>query len=266
MTKIWLESFGVKVEMSNDFKQISVTPPSELLAHDCVIPSDWEGVAFPLIAALITDSEIKIENVDFSGSQGDDKIVGILKLLGADIEEDKEHGTLIVRGGKRSTLKNRGRLSTENLPEKILRVPISDFPDAICALAVAACFTEGTVIFEDASVCRRKETDRIKVLKDELQKLGADLEDGVDERGRDFLAVHGKSPLNADGSANQKFNLHGGTVQSYGDHRVAMSAACMGLALPAHEKIIVNEAECAAVSFPNFYDVMNTLGAGFAEC
>lgn len=265
MTKIWLESFGAKVEMSDDFKQISVTPPSELLAHDCVIPSDWEGVAFPLVAAILTDSEITIENVDFSGSQGDDKIVDVLKSLGADIEENKSRSTLTVRGGKCSTLKNRGRLSTENLPEKILRVPISDFPDAICALTVAACFAEGTVIFEDASVCRRKETDRIKVLKDELQKLGADLEDGVDERGRDFLAVRGKSPLNADGSANPKFNLHGGTVESYDDHRIAMAAACMGLALPAHEKIIVNNAECAAVSFPNFYDVMNKLGCGFEE-
>nr|QGT51371.1 hypothetical protein Unknown280_0630 [uncultured Spirochaetaceae bacterium] len=266
MTKIWLESFGAKVEISGDFKRIFVTPPIELIAHDCVIPSDWEGVAFPLVAAILTDSEITIENVDFSGSQGDDKIVGVLKSLGADIEENKSRSSLTVRGGKCSTLKNRGRLSTENLPEKILRVPISDFPDAICALAVAACFAEGTVIFEDASVCRRKETDRIKVLKNELQKLGADLEDGVDERGRDFLTVRGKSPLNADGSPNAEFKLHGGTVESYDDHRVAMAAACMGLALPACEKVIVNNAECAAVSFPNFYDAMNALGAGFEEC
>lgn len=265
MTKIWLESFGAKVEMSDDFKRISVTPPIELLAHDCVIPSDWEGVAFPLIAAILTDSEITIENVDFSGSQGDEKIVGVLKSLGADIEENKSLSSLTVRGGKFSRLKNRGRLSTEKIPEKILRVPISDFPDAICALAVAACFAEGKVVFEDASVCRRKETDRIKVLKNELQKLGADLEDGVDERGRDFLSVRGNSPLDADGSPNVKFKLHGGTVESYDDHRVAMALACMGLALPPREKIIVNDAECAAVSFPNFYDEMNKLGCGFEE-
>ncbi|MBR5096817.1 MAG: 3-phosphoshikimate 1-carboxyvinyltransferase, partial [Treponema sp.] len=178
MTKVWLEEFGATVKMSDDFKKISVTPPAKLLAKDFAIPSDWEGVAFPLIAALLTDSKITIENVDLSGSQGDDKIVEVLRSVGADIAIDKEKSTLTVTGGK--------PLSARNLPDQTLRVPISGFPDAICALAVAACFIEGKTIIEDAAVCRRKETDRISTLKVELEKAGAKIEEGPD-----YMVIHG---------------------------------------------------------------------------
>lgn len=240
MTKLWLEEFGASVQMSDDFKKISVQPPAQLKAKDFAIPSDWEGVAFPLIAALLTDSRITIEGVDFSGSQGDDKIVEVLRSVGADIVEDKNAKTLTVTGGK--------KLSAKNLPDQTLRVPISGFPDAICALAVAACFIEGKTIIEDAAVCRRKETDRIACLKVELEKLGAKVEEGPD-----WMAIYG----------GQK--LHGGVVQSYKDHRIAMAAACLGLALDEGERIEILDAECASVSFPRFYELMNGLGCGFTE-
>ena len=240
MTKLWLEEFGASVQMSYDFKKISVQPPAQLKAKDFSIPSDWEGVAFPLIAALLTDSKITIEGVDFSGSQGDDKIVEVLRSVGADIVEDKNAKTLTVTGGK--------KLSAKNLPDQTLRVPISGFPDAICALAVAACFIEGKTVIEDAAVCRRKETDRIACLKVELEKLGAKVEEGPD-----WMAIYG----------GQK--LRGGVVQSYKDHRIAMAAACLGLALDEGERIEILDAECASVSFPRFYELMNGLGCGFTE-
>ena len=240
MTKLWLEEFGASVQMSDDFKKISVQPPAQLKAKDFAIPSDWEGVAFPLIAALLTDSKITIEGVDFSGSQGDDKIVEVLRSVGADIVEDKNAKTITVTGGK--------KLSAKNLPDQTLRVPISGFPDAICALAVAACFIEGKTVIEDAAVCRRKETDRIACLKVELEKLGAKVEEGPD-----WMAIYG----------GQK--LRGGVVQSYKDHRIAMAAACLGLALDEGKRIEILDAECASVSFPRFYELMNGLGCGFTE-
>ena len=126
-------------------------------------------------------------------------------------------------------------------------------------MAVAAAFTEGTVYIEDAAVCRRKETDRIKVMVELLKSLGADVEEGSD-----FLVIRGHSPINADGSRNKDFALHGGNVESYDDHRIAMSFACFGLGLPEGE-VVINNAECCAVSFPHFYEVMNELGAGFSE-
>ncbi len=240
MTKLWLEEFGASVQMSEDFKKISVKPPLKMSGKDFSIPSDWEGVAFPIIAALLTDSKITINSVDFSGSQGDDKIVEVLRSVGADIAEDKEAATLTVAGGK--------PLSALSLPDQTLRVPISGFPDAICALAVAACFIEGKTIIEDAAVCRRKETDRISALKTELEKLGAKIEEGPD-----WMAIYGGR------------KLHGGKVQSYKDHRIAMAAACLGLALDEGEAIEIEDAECASVSFPGFYELMNGLGCGFKE-
>ena len=252
MTKYWLESLGVQVEMSSDYKKISVTGPYQLKAFDKAIPSDWEAVAFPLIAALISDSKIVIDNVDGSGTQGDDAIVSVLQSVGADIQWNKETSQLFVTG--------RNRLSTENLTDKTLRVNLAGFPDAICALAVIACFIEGKTVLEDIGVCRRKETDRIKVMKSELEKLGAKVEEG-----EDFIAIYGHSPILPDGSENPEFTLHGGNVESYDDHRVAMSLACLGLGLKEDEKVIVKDAECCSVSFPGFFEVMNKINANFTE-
>lgn len=248
MTQKWLEKVGVSCFISEDFKRIEVENKGQLKAFEVTIPSDWEGVAFPLIAALMTESEITIENVDSSGTQGDDAIVDILKSVGADIEWDKQKNTLVVRGGKKSK-NGKSKLTTEGLKDGELRVKMSAFPDAICALAVIATQIEGRVILEDAEVCRRKETDRLKVLKEELSKLGADIEETPDS----LIICGGKK-------------LHGGVVESYDDHRMAMSLACLGLALPEGEKLTVKDAECCAVSFPHFFELMNTnLGAGFTQ-
>ncbi|MBQ9537715.1 MAG: 3-phosphoshikimate 1-carboxyvinyltransferase [Treponema sp.] len=259
MTQKWLEKVGAKVSISDDYKHISVIGTGIFSGFDAVVPSDWEAVAFPLVAALLTDSEITIDNVDFSGIQGDDAIVGILRTMGADIEENREKKTLTVRGGIKAR-KGKGRLSTEGCPDGQLHVNLSGLPDAICALAVAAAFCEGDTYIEDIAVCRRKETDRIEVLKKELGKLGADIETGAD-----YMIVHGHSPLMPDGKPNPQFTLHGGTVESYADHRVAMSLSCLGLALKGGEQVLVKGAECCSVSFPRFYPVMSAIGANFEE-
>lgn len=257
MTQKWMEKVGVPAYISEDYKKIEVTGPVDLKAFDETIPSDWEAVAFPLIAALVNDSDITIENIDGSGTQGDDAIVEVLKSIGADIEWNKETQQIRVRGGKKAK-NGTGRLSTEKCPDGILKVKMSSFPDAICALAVIACFTEGTVVLEDADVCRRKETDRLAVLKKELTRLGAAVEEKPDA-----LIIHGHSPLTADGKNNPMFCLKGGICESYDDHRMAMSLACLGLGLPEGQSVIVKNAECCAVSFPRFFEVMNGIGADF---
>ena len=247
MTKLWLESLGVPVQISPDFKEISVHGLVDaegnhepFKAFDRAVPSDWEGVAFPLIAALISDSSIVIDNVDGSGSQGDDKIVEVLKSVGADIDWRRDQGQLLVKGGK--------TLSTAGLPEGQLTVEMSAFPDAICALAVIACFMEGKTVFTDIDICRKKETDRIKAMTSELTKLGAHI---VDEGDR--LVVYG------DGGRS----LHGGEVESYKDHRIVMSLSCLGLGLKEGEEVTVKDAEWCSVTFPHFFEIMNKIGAGF---
>ncbi len=250
MTKLWLESVGVPVNISSDFHDVSVTGPVEIKAFDRAVPSDWEGVAFPLVAALISGSSIVIDNIDGSGSQGDDKIVEVLQSVGADIVWDKEAQTLSVNSGAcgAAGAGARGTFTTEKLPDGQLTVEMSGFPDAICALAVMACFINGKTVFTDIDICRKKETDRIKAMVSELTKLGAKL---VDEGDR--LVVYG------DGGAS----LHGGTVESYKDHRIVMSLACLGLGLKEGESVEVSDAEWCSVTFPHFFEVMNEIGAGF---
>lgn len=250
MTRLWLESLGVRLEISSDYKHIAVHGPVSFKAFDRVVPCDWEAAAFPLVASLIAGGGITIDNIDNSGSQGDSAIVDVLKAVGGKITNDREKNCLHAEAS---------RLSTENLPGGELHVNISGYPDAICALAVAGCFTEGTIVLEDIGVCRKKETDRIDVMQTELRKLGAEV-----ESGEDWLSVHGHAPVRADGSKNTEFILHGGEVESYGDHRVAMAFACLGLGLPAGESVTVKHAECCAVSFPDFYQTMNKINAGFS--
>ena len=246
MTKMWLESVGLPCSISEDFKKITVTGPAEIKAFDKTVPSDWEAVAFPLVAALISGSQLVIEGIDASGSQGDDKIVEVLQQVGADIKWNKEDATLTVSG------KEGGRgLSAKNLPGGEFRVTISPFPDAICALAVAACFIEGKTVITDVEICRKKETDRIWAMTSELKKLGADIEEGDD-----CLIIHGH-----EGGKG----LHGGEVESYKDHRIAMSLACLGLGLSEGQSVIINDAECCSVSFPHFFEVMKAIGADFTQ-
>ncbi len=249
MTRQWLEDIGVRVAISQGYKEITVQGIESIRAFDRTIPSDWEAAAFPLVAALITGSEVVIENVDVSGSQGDAAIVDALKTLGADIS---------ITGTTLRTVKS--RLSTERFAQHEFHVNLSGFPDALCALAVAACCTEGVCVFEDIGVCRSKETDRIEVMQTNLRALGADVESGAD-----YLTVRGHAPFSADGTKNPAFALHGGTVESFGDHRVAMALACLSLALPDGEELTVRAADCCAVSFPEFYASMRALGAAFAE-
>ncbi|MBP3743650.1 MAG: 3-phosphoshikimate 1-carboxyvinyltransferase [Treponema sp.] len=262
MTRIWLESLGVPVEISPDFRDVKVKGPVQIQAFDRAVPSDWEGVAFPLIAALVSGSSIVIDNIDGSGSQGDDKIVEVLQSVGADIVWDKKAQTLAVNSGAGrgagsglghaagagAELGRSGLLTTKNLPGGQLTVEMSAFPDAICALAVMACFIEGKTVFTDIDICRKKETDRIKAMVSELSKLGAHLEDQGDR-----LVVYG------DGGRS----LHGGAVESYKDHRIVMSLACLGLGLAEGESVEVSDAEWCSVTFPHFFEVMNKIGAGF---
>ena len=256
MTRKWLESLGATVRMSADFKKIEVDGGFSIKAFDRTIPSDWEAVAFPLIAALITSSELVIDGIDGTGTQGDDAIVDVLKSVGADIEWNREEETLSVRG-MRKAKNGTGFLTTANLPNGELHVNLSGFPDAVCALAVIACFIDGKTVLEDLGVCRKKETDRIAVLKTELTKLGAEVEEGAD-----FLVIRGHCPVCEDGTANLEFALHGADVESFGDHRVAMALSCVGLATGG---VRVNGAECCSVSFPRFFDVMRENGAVFEE-
>lgn len=239
MTCEWLESVGVGVTYNKDtLDYFEITGPQTFNSFDKTVPSDWEGVAFPLVAAIITGSHLEIKNVDCSGSQGDEAIVDVLRDMGGDIVLDIEKETLIVNGssGGKPPVRLRGG-----------EFNCAGFPDALPSLAVAACFAEGDTRLVDVGVCRLKETDRITLMKKELEKLGASLEEGPD-----WLLIRGRGGK----------GLHGGTVDSYDDHRIAMALAVAGLAIEG-DGVVVKGAECASISFPHFYETLNGVGARF---
>jgi 3-phosphoshikimate 1-carboxyvinyltransferase len=117
-------------------------------------------------------------------------------------------------------------------------------PDALPAMAVAACFAEGTTRLVNVPQAREKETDRITCMANELTKLGADVKELPDG-----LVIHGRG-----GS-----NLTPCPVSGYGDHRIVMAMSIAGMALDG--EMTVDTAEAINVTFPEFVTLMTQLGA-----
>ncbi len=230
LTVDWLARFGVRVETSPDYKHYHVDGGQKLKACECLVASDWSGVAFPLVAAVCTDSELTITDVDFTDSQGDKAVVDILIRMGADIEKDVEGHRLTIHGGK----------PLHGLPE----IDMDLIPDSLPALSVAAAFAQGDTHFTSLAHVRVKETDRVAVMQEVLTACGASVDITADS-----MTIHGGRPL------------HGASVSSHDDHRVAMAMAVCGLL--ADGEMEVAGAECASVSFPEFYETLNRAGAGF---
>lgn len=230
MTLDWMKLYGVIPSVVDPgFKYFAIDGNQSYKAIESTVPSDWSGVAFPLVAAVTTPSEVVISGVDFDDCQGDKAVVDHLIAMGANIVKDAKNNRMIVKGG---TPLHGG-----------LTINLNDIPDSLPALSVAACFAEGKTTFTNLAHVRVKETDRVAVMENELKKLGADI-----EIGPDYMVVNGGK------------TLAGTEVYSHDDHRVAMALAVAGLF--AEGKTTVKDAQCASVSFPNFFELMNKAGAG----
>lgn len=229
----WMKRYGVELEEKReDYTYFKIKGNQTYKAADTIIPADWSAVAFPLVAGVVTSSQITISGVDFKDSQGDKAVVDHLIAMGADIVKDQENNRIIIAGGKplRSSL----------------TIDLTDIPDSLPALAVAAAFAEGETKFTGLAHVRLKETDRVAVMTNELKKVGAEV-----HAGDDYMIVRGGRPLK------------GTVVESYDDHRIAMAMAICGLF--AEGEMRVKDSECAAVSFPDFVKVMQKLGSDMRE-
>jgi 3-phosphoshikimate 1-carboxyvinyltransferase len=133
----------------------------------------------------------------------------------------------------RSAALKGGKLSGDQIPQVIDEIPI---------LAVLATQSGTGLEIRDAGELRVKESDRIRSIVENLRAMGAEVEEF-----EDGLAVRGCQ------------NLHGASIQPYGDHRIAMAFAIAGLL--ARGPTIINGAECAAVSFPDFFSTLEKLKA-----
>jgi 3-phosphoshikimate 1-carboxyvinyltransferase len=241
-TERMLRWFGVEVKEENTDvgKRISVSGSSRLDARDLVVPSDISAAAFFLVAAAcIPNSEIEIENVGLNPSRT--AIIDVLRNLEAHIQvldsietSNEPVGTLRVRGGK-GTRSNRN----SNL---ISGATIANLIDEIPILAVFGTQVPGGLEIRDAAELRHKETDRIAAVAENLRRMGVSVEEFPD------------------GLRIDESRLHGATIDSFGDHRIAMAFAVAGLLADGETEIV--GAESAAVSFPEFFEVLAAAVSG----
>lgn len=221
-----LRAFGADISVDPETKSVTVTGSAQLYGQKVVVPGDISSAAFWLVAgAIVPGSELVVENVGVNPTRTG--ILEALEMMGADIQLENQRevaGEPVADVRVRSSKLRSCTIAGDIVPRMIDEIPI---------LAVAAVFAEGTTVIRDAEELRVKESDRITVMARQLNKLGAkvtELPDGME--------IIGGTPL------------VGTDVDSYTDHRIAMSLAIA--ALNATGITTIHRAEAAAISYPNF--------------
>ena len=232
-TERMLAAAGAAVERDGD--AVIVRPAERLEPGPVAVPADISSAAFFIVAAsLVENSEVVLEEVNVNPTRTG--LLTILERMGAEIERGSETE---VGGEPIATLRVR------SAPLQATEVGGAEIPLAIDELplvALAACFAEGTTVIRDAEELRRKESDRIETVTAALRALG-----GKVEATADGMVVEGTG------------GLRGGTIESHGDHRIAMLGAVAGLA--SREGVEVHGMDAAAVSYPGFEaDLASLLG------
>jgi 3-phosphoshikimate 1-carboxyvinyltransferase len=233
-----LRGFGAEVRVDPETISATVVGPARLVGQTVVVPGDISSAAFWLVAgAIVPGSDLLIENVGVNPTRTG--ILEALALMEADISLENER---TVAGEPVADL--RVKCSTDSAtPLKACEIGGSLIPrliDEIPVLAVAAAFAQGTTVIRDAEELRVKESDRLAVMATQLTKMGAK----VVERP-DGLEITGGMPLN------------GAEVDSFTDHRIAMSLAIA--ALNAQSSTTIHRAEAAAISYPEFTSTLERL-------
>jgi 3-phosphoshikimate 1-carboxyvinyltransferase len=165
-----------------------------------------------------------VTNVPVPSLQGDAMLVPLLGRMGCEVS----------RTGNGITLQGTKRLEG-------IRVDMGDMPDVVPTLAVVAAFAHGRTVIENIAHLRIKECDRLSAVVAELTKLGVKVEEQ-----EATMIIHGEGGM----------GLHGAVIETYEDHRMAMSLAVAGLRIPG---VQITGEECVAKSFPDFWERFSLL-------
>ena len=234
-TERMLRSFGAKV-LTGSFEgrpSVTVTETQNLYGTEISVPGDISSAAFFLVgASIVPGSEVVLRNVGINPTR--DGVISALRAMGAKIEvlevrnEDSEPAAdLLVRYAPLHGTEIGGEL----IPRLIDELPV---------LAAAAAVAEGRTVIRDAAELKVKESNRIRTMAEGLSRLGAKVEETEDG-------------LIIDGGAA----LHGGAVESYSDHRIAMSFAILSLVTDGEVRI--SDPDCVNISAPTFYEDLKSL-------
>ncbi len=235
-TERMLSAFGVEIEFSPG--KARLRGGQRLRATDIVVPADFSSAAFYLVAAsIIPGSELRLKQVGLNPRRTG--LLHALRLMGADITEENpaEQGgepvaDLVVRYAP---------LKGARIPEELVPDMIDEFP----ALFVAAAAAEGQTVVSGAAELRVKESDRLAAMATGLRALGMQ----VDET-EDGATLHGGVRLGS------------GTIESHGDHRIAMAFAIAGQI--SDGEVRINDIANVATSFPDFDGLARSAGFNLA--
>ena len=223
-----LAKHGIRVSASNDFTQLKI--PSNQNYNPCKheVPGDFSSAAFLVAAAAVTSSRVKVKNLDYQTIQGDRAILDILEKMGSKVRADDKF------------------VEVEGRQLNAVDVDAKDIPDLVPVCAVLACYSKGISKIYNAKRLRYKESNRLSSLSAELKKMGAEIM--IKE---DSLIIRGP------------YTMHGATINSHNDHRIAM--ACAVAALEAIGETKIQNSECVNKSYPRFFDDLRSLGANVVE-
>ena len=230
-TEIMLNYFGARV--TSEGTTASIAPEPYLFAREITVPGDISSAAYFIAAGLLVPgSEILLKNVGINPTR--DGLLRVCKDMGADITllnvnmDGEPTADLLVR----TSSLHGTTVGGEIIPTLIDEIPM---------IAVMAAFAEGTTVIKDAKELKVKESDRILVMAENLSRMGADI-----TPTDDGMIIHGGKPL------------HGAEIDSYLDHRVAMSFAVAGLLCDG--PLSIKGGDCVKISYPEFYEDLYRLG------
>lgn len=228
LTAASMRAFGAapKIESSGGRLVISV-PPTGYRAREYLVEPDATAASYFLAAAALTGGRVRVLGLGRGSAQGDLGFVEVLSALGATCVIAEEHVEVV------------GPKDGDTLGG--LDVDMGRISDTWMTLAALAPFAREPVTIRGVGHTRRQESDRVSAMATELQRLGA----RVDEV-EDGLTVHPSAA-----------SLHGAHVQTYDDHRIAMSLALVGLRVPG---VVIEGAECVSKTFPEYFATLERLG------
>jgi 3-phosphoshikimate 1-carboxyvinyltransferase len=237
-TERMLRAFDADIQVADSAgdRTMRISSPSALTARDIYVPGDISAAAFFLVAAAcLSGSDLVIEHLGVNPTRT--AILDFLKALGIRIERSNDRESLgepVASVWVKSTAKGNNACSVT-----ISGRQTAELIDEIPVLAVLGTQIEGGIEVRDARELRVKETDRIATVVANLRKMSAEVQEFDD------------------GFRVGKSELHGAETDSYGDHRIAMAFSVAGLL--AEGETTINNAECVDISFPGFFETLETV-------
>lgn len=214
-----MQKFGVTV-MRESYDCFNVPGGQVYQAGSYAVEPDCSQAGYFLAAAAIAGATIKVKDIPVDSRQGDIRFLDLLAAMGCKISRDPDG--IAVTGG----------------PLVAVEADMADMPDLVPTLAVVAAFAKGTTIIKNVAHLKGKESNRLDATVRELSKMGIDA--GC---GESALQVSGGEPRGAE-------------IETYDDHRIAMSFAVAGLRVPG---IAIKNEDCVAKSFPDFWQKLEAL-------